>query len=325
MKIVEVIVDSSYEAIAHEIAEKHGTPILWQNQKNGRHTLRLLVEPSKRQAFLDELQGHLEASPTARILVTPVEAVLPHPKTTETEPGKKKSSLTTREELYSGVEKNAQLDGTFVVLVVLSTIVAAIGLVEDNVAVVIGAMVIAPLLGPNIALALASTLGDRELMKQSLKTNGVGLGIAFGLSVVLGMLLPADLESRELLSRTDVELDSIVLALASGGAAVLSLTTGLSSVLVGVMVAVALLPPTTTLGIMLGRGDLDLAAGAALLLAVNVVSVNLSAKLTFLARGITPRTLSEKLQARQSVVVSLLVWLISLAVLVGVILYKKAS
>ena len=206
-----------------------------------------------------------------------------------------------------------------------ATIVAAIGLVEDNVAVVIGAMVIAPLLGPNIALALASTLGDRELMKQSLKTNGVGLGIAFGLSVVLGMLLPADLESRELLSRTDVELDSIVLALASGGAAVLSLTTGLSSVLVGVMVAVALLPPTTTLGIMLGRGDLDLAAGAALLLAVNVVSVNLSAKLTFLARGITPRTLSEKLQARQSVVVSLLVWLISLAVLVGVILYKKAS
>ena len=82
MKIVEVIVDSSYEAIAHEIAEKHGTPILWQNQKNGRHTLRLLVEPSKRQAFLDELQGHLEASPTPRILVTPVEAVLPHPKTT---------------------------------------------------------------------------------------------------------------------------------------------------------------------------------------------------------------------------------------------------
>ncbi len=325
MKIVEVIVDASYEAISREIAEKHGTPILWENKQNGRQTLRLLVEPSKRQALLDELQCHLESSFNARILVTPVEAVLPHPREEAPAEGQKKTSATTREELYSGVEKNAQLNGTYIILVVLSTIVAAIGLVEDNVAVVIGAMVIAPLLGPNIALALASTLGDVELMKQSLKTNGVGLGIAFGLSVLLGMFIPLELNSRELLARTDVGLDSVALALASGGAAVLSLTTGLPSVLVGVMVAVALLPPTATMGMMLGRGHINLAIGAALLLAVNVVSVNLSAKLTFLGRGITPRTLGEKLRARQSVTVSLLVWVISLAVLVGVIIYKHSQ
>jgi len=101
-------------------------------------------------------------------------------------------------------------------------------------------MVIAPLLGPNIALALAATLGETPLIWTSLRTNLAGLGLALGLSLIIGLIFPADLNSQELISRTFVGIDSVVLALASGAAAVLSLTTGLSSVLVGVMVAVAI-------------------------------------------------------------------------------------
>ena len=70
-----------------------------------------------------------------------------------------------------------------------------------------------------------------------------------------------DLASEELLARTDVGFDGVVLALASGAAAVLSLTSGVASALVGVMVAVALLPPTATLGMMLATGQTELAAG----------------------------------------------------------------
>lgn len=159
-------------------------------------------------------------------------------------------------------------------------------------------------------------------MLKSLRTSLAGLGLALLLSVLIGWVLPVDLTSEELMSRTVVKLDSIVLALASGGAAVLSLTTGLPSVLVGVMVAVALLPPTATVGMMLGGGHYELASSAALLLAVNVVAVNLSAKVTFLMRGISPRTKDEKLKARQSVEVSLVIWVVTLALLVGVILLK---
>ncbi len=100
-------------------------------------------------------------------------------------------------------------------------------------------MVIAPLLSPNVALAL-------------------------GLSFAIAVTLPIDLVSQELLSRTDVGLDSIVLALASGSAAALSLTTGLSSVLVGVMVAVVLMPPRATLAVMLASGQEELAFGSVL-------------------------------------------------------------
>ena len=135
----------------------------------------------------------------------------------------------------------------------MSTIVAAIGLLEDNVAVVIGAMVIAPLLGPNIALSFATSLGEGKLLWSALKSNVIGMFVALILSVLIGLLWPLNFDSHELMARTDVGMDGIVLALVSGAAAVLSLTSGLSSALVGVMVAVAILPPTATLGLMLVR------------------------------------------------------------------------
>ena len=96
---------------------------------------------------------------------------------------------------------------------------------------------------------------------------------AIGLSAALARVWPWDPSSTELMLRTDVGLAAVALALASGAAAALSLTTGLSSVLVGVMVSVALLPPAAALGLMLGYGQPDLAIGAGLLLAINIVCV----------------------------------------------------
>lgn len=143
--------------------------------------------------------------------------------------------------------------------------------------------------------------------------------LAIGLSIGLGSWWPYAIESKELLARTNVGLDSIALALASGAAAVLSLTTGLASVLVGVMVAVALLPPAATMGFMLGAGEYTLAGSAALLLAVNIVCVNLSAKLGFLVMGIKPRTWLEQQRARQSMSSYILFWILSLCVLIMLI------
>ena len=126
------------------------------------------------------------------------------------------------------------------------------------------------------------------------------------------------------MGRTDVGMDGVALALASGAAAVLSLTSGLSTTLVGVMVAVALLPPTATLGMTLGAGHPSMAAGAALLLAVNVVCVILAAKVVFLAKGVKPRTWYERQKARQSSVVYVVVWGLLLSVLL-LIIYLRHS
>ncbi|MES9904286.1 MAG: TIGR00341 family protein, partial [Sedimenticola sp.] len=207
----------------------------------------------------------------------------------------------------------------------LSTIVATIGLIADNVAAIIGAMVIAPLLGPNIALAFAASLGDGKFMLRALKTNISGVALAFGLALTIGIIWPVGLESQEIVSRTSVGLDDVVLALASGAAAVISLTTGLSTTLVGVMVAVALLPPTATVGLLLGSGQSVLASGAALMLAVNVICVLLSAMLVLLIRGVKPRTWYEKTQAKQSTTFYTLLWASLLLMLIAIILLRTPT
>jgi uncharacterized hydrophobic protein (TIGR00341 family) len=327
VKIIEVIADKGHADTLNGIAEQHGVEDVWwcEEDPSGRRSVRLLVGPDKRQSVIDALQAVLGGGANYRIVVIPVEVSLPRaePREQSTEQqGRKRSLSTTREELYNNIEKGSRPDADYLLLVFLSTIVAAIGLIENNVAVIIGAMVIAPLLGPNLALALGAALGDTRLILQALKSALLGLGFAMIISIVIALLWPVNLDSAELMARTDVGLAGAALALASGAAAVLSLTTGLSTVLVGVMVAVALLPPTATMGLMLGIHQWELALGAGLLLAVNIVCVNLAAKLVFLLRGIRPRKGLEIRKARQSLAVSLILWAVLLAVLLAIVVYQ---
>ncbi len=315
MKYIEVVADNGSADTVAAIAQKVDAADfrLGIIGDDGMQTMRLLVGDDKVQSALDALQNILGAQTFAKIVVLPVEVALPRPEADKEKEEKKAGA--TREALYNEIEKNAHLNTNYIILVTLSTIVAAIGLIENNVAVVVGAMVIAPLLGPNLAFSLGTALGDTELMKKSGLTTAVGILLAIVLSFLLGLLWPFDITSPELMSRTDVGLDSIVLALASGAAASISLTTGLSSVLVGVMVAVALMPPATTFGLMLGHGNIEHAVGAGLLLAINVVCVNLSSKLVFFIKGVRPRTWWEKEKAKRAMFVFVLMWLVTLVLL----------
>ena len=322
MKIIEVIADKSYIDSIKNIVEKNDAPDFWVVSSDGeeRKVVRILVKPEQRQIILDALQEILATSFSYRVVVIPVEAALPREEAEE-ETEITSATETTREELYNSIGKNARLNQTYLLLIFLSTVVVAIGLLKDNVAVVIGAMVIAPLLGPNLAMALGTALGDTDLMWKAFKTGLAGMSLALVLSIIIGVFWPLNIESRELLARTNVGLDSAVLAMASGAAAVISLTSGIPSILVGVMVAVALLPPAATMGLMLGAGQTDLAYGAAFLLAVNIVAINLSAKLGFLIQGIKPRTWLEKKKAKQSMQSYIIIWVLTLAALLLVIYF----
>ncbi|MCW8826577.1 MAG: TIGR00341 family protein [Gammaproteobacteria bacterium] len=323
MKYIEVVADSGSSNTVRAIAEKAKAEDfrLGVVGDDGLQQMRMLVSADKLQWVLDALQNILGAQPLARIMVLAVETSLPR---LEEEKLKQKNAATaSREALYDGVAKNGQLDRNYLVLVLLSTIVAAIGLIENNIAVVIGAMVIAPLLGPNLALSLGTALGDIPLVRRAAVTLLSGIFLAVSLSVLLGLFWGSELTSPELLSRTDAGWDSIALALASGAAAALSLSTGLSSVLVGVMVAVALLPPAATLGLMLGHGNIELAIGAGLVLAVNIVCVNLASKIVFIAKGINPRTWLEKEKAKRAMLFYVLGWIVTLAVLMLAIYARR--
>jgi len=334
MKIIEVIADTGHHDTILSIAEQHDVEDVWfgQSDETGRIATRLLVQPKNRQKVLDSLQTLLSNVENYRVLIIPLDTVLPKPVEHELEPedlseeekaeikakekeNKKAALMNTREEILTQVEKDAQLDSNFTLLVILSTIVAAIGLLENNLAVIVGAMVIAPLLGPNIAFSLGVSLGEKKLVIEALQTIFVGVVIAILFSIGIGLLWPGTFDSIELMSRTDVAYSGTAIALASGAAASLSLVSGTSSVLVGVMVAVALMPPAVTIGLMLSIGEYNHSLGAALLLAVNIVCINLSSNLVFLFRGIKPRTWLETHQAKQSRFLYIGAWVVMLILL----------
>jgi uncharacterized hydrophobic protein (TIGR00341 family) len=207
---------------------------------------------------------------------------------------------------------------------VLSTIVVAIGLLRDNPAVIIGAMVIAPLLGPNVALALATTLSEPKLAQLGLRSNAIGFVIALAITILLGLLAPVVPMTDEITLRTGVHWSDILLALAAGSAGALALTTGVPTALVGVMVAVALLPPTAVVGLLLGSGQLQGAASAALLLLTNVICVNLSATVTFRVQGIQPRTWWQAEKARRASRIAVIIGTILVLTLAIIMYFTQA-
>jgi uncharacterized hydrophobic protein (TIGR00271 family) len=137
--------------------------------------------------------------------------------------------------------------------------------------VIIGAMVIAPLLGPNVALSFATTLGDADLSRRALRANAIGLASAIALPIIMGLLLssfPEIIEPDitpdlpEIESRTRVGLQDVIIALVAGAAGGFAFTTGISTALVGVIIAVALLPPLASLGLLMGAGFFTEALGS---------------------------------------------------------------
>ena len=318
--LVEIIAEAGSADTIRAIAKKADVPVteVTSPSEDRSGVWRILAGADKRQDILDKLQQGLGKENNWRIVILPVEAVLPRQEDAS-EPAEAKAEKETREELYEDVAASAEGGTNFYLLAILSAVVAAIGLLTDNIAVVIGAMVIAPLLGPNIAFAFATTLGDRKLMISATRTNLAGVSLSIVISAGLGAIWPSTNFGHELMARTDVGYDSIALALASGFAAALSMTTGVGTALVGVMVAVALLPPAATFGILLGVQKFDPALGAALLLAVNVICVNLAAQIVFIVMGFGPRTWWQKRRAKNWWRLNLIVLFAFLAIVAGLI------
>ena len=142
----------------------------WQEESDeSSFVVNVLNDSSQTEDLMDNFEksfGHVEGF---KLIVFPVEASIPREKEEEKsipeeeETKKNKSQRISREELYDDIVGSTKMSRIYLILVFLSTIVAAIGLLKDNVAIIIGAMVIAPFLGPNVALALSTTLGDNKL------------------------------------------------------------------------------------------------------------------------------------------------------------------
>lgn len=140
---------------------------------------------------------------------------------------------------------------------------------------------------------------------------------------MLGLFLEVNPVGSELDARTGIGLGDLTVALASGGAGALAFTAGAPTVLVGVMVAVALLPPLAALGLLLGAGYFLPASGAGLLLITNIICVNLAGVTVFWIQGVRPTSWWEEKQAQRATKISVAVCVGLLILLVIAIILSK--
>jgi len=294
---------------------------------DGSAILRVLINVDRTESLSDELTEKFSSAEGFRITLFSVEATLPQPEVNEDEEKEHEESeeqvvgRISREELYADVTSGSELSWVYLGMIILSTLVAGVGLVRDDVAVIIGAMVIAPLLGPNVSMALSVTLGDLDLGWRSLKANAAGLFSSLAVAFVMGLLMHVNLESQQLITRTTVSLGDITIALAAGSAGVLAFTRGVPATIVGVMVAVALLPPLVNIGLLLGGGYTQLAVGSVILTFTNLICINLAGIITFLIQGVRPRTWWEAKKAKRATRIALAIWfalLVALAIIIWV-------
>jgi len=280
--------------------------------------VNILLESERVETVVDDFKQKFPCLEDWQLLVLPVETVANRAKIKSFKPTEDDDRVN-RHEVYAQVSDGIRLDTTEVSLVILATAIAAIGLVEDSQVVIIGAMVIAPLLKPNMALAIATTLGDLSLAIKTLKVGLSEILIALLLSIFLGTIIPVDLGMHEVATRTSVNFSDIILAFASGVAGAISLTVGEQKAVVGVMVSVALLPPLVVLGMLIGSGLWDSAIETAVLVSTNIVCLNLAAIATFWLRDIRPQQWWQKFQANRMTGIATAFWLVILVLLASVI------
>lgn len=332
LRLIKILPPNGYGDLKSLINEDDIVDSWIDKSEGDRTVINLLADVELTEKILGELETKFTGYEDYRIVLLPISATLPAQKVEEeneeeqsidrdgNEKDKKRVHRISRDELYEEIKKVVDFSWVYLVLIALSCVVAANGLIRDNAAMVIGAMVIAPILGPNVGLALATTLGDKTLLKRSLKSIFYGFSLGLSLSVLMGLLIDINPEVSEISSRTVVSYADIALGLAAGIAGCLSFTRGISAAVIGVMVAVALLPPMVATGLLLGSGMFELAYGAGLLTVTYIICINLAGVLTFFLQGIKPHSFTEQREGEEFSRYAIFIW-VSLLILLSVIIY----
>jgi len=184
--------------------------------------------------------------------------------------------------ILASVARDARLDKKFLLLIILAAMIATLGLLQSSTAVVIGAMLVSPLMGPIMGLGFGLATIESNLIKRSLVTLAAGMAVAILVAMLIIWLSPIKDVTPELRARTQPTLLDLGVAVVGGIAGVYAIMRKLSGVMVGVAIATALVPPLSTVAFGLVTGRMDFALGAALLFLTNTLAIAFAA--TIVAR-----------------------------------------
>jgi len=241
-----------------------------------------------------------------------------------TEDAERGGDRISREELQAKADDLASGIGTYVLMTVISAVIATAGLLLDSPATVVGSMVIAPLIGPAMSAAVGTVVDDEDTFRRGVRMQVLGVAVAVGAATLFAFalrtlaLVPPGLDPLELAEvseRLAPNVLVLVVAIGAGVAGIVSLMTGVSAALVGVMIAVALIPPAAAVGIGIAFSLPRLVVGAGVIVAVNVLSINLSALVVLWYEGYRPQRWFREDDARAAFVKRVAVLVAAIAVL----------
>ncbi|MFD0975346.1 DUF389 domain-containing protein [Salinimicrobium gaetbulicola] len=198
---------------------------------------------------------------------------------------------TTEEfqELFKVLRENARLTSAYMVMMILSTLIASFGLFADSSPVIIGAMILAPIISPIVSFSMGMVRYDISMLKTGFKTILIGTLVSLIFAGGVSLIIPLELITSEIEARLSPTLLDMGIAVASGiAAAYAHAKEGIAKSLAGVAIAVALVPPLTVAGIGIGWWDWQVFSGAFLLYLTNLAGIILFAGLTFLLLGFAP-------------------------------------
>jgi uncharacterized hydrophobic protein (TIGR00271 family) len=195
------------------------------------------------------------------------------------------------EAIYSDLYQGRQFDAVYAIMLVLSCLIALLGLLVNSPAVIIGAMLISPLMGPILSCGLALTLAEWTMGWKAARNVAFSVLEAVLIAALATALSPLREATPEILARSNPNLMDLLIAFFSGVAGVLALTSrkpGLT-IIPGVAIATAVMPPLATTGYGLATGQWGIFRGSFLLFFTNLAAIIISADLVFLFVGFRPR------------------------------------
>jgi len=198
-------------------------------------------------------------------------------------------------ETFIALKDNSQASQSFIVLMILSTLLATVGLFANSAPVIIGAMILAPLMAPIVSLSMGILRQNTELLFTSIKTLGIGISLAIMCGMLITTITPLSIANSEISARLSPSILDLAVAIISGIAAAYAHSRSeVMQSLAGVAIAVALVPPLAVTGIGIGWLDWSVFYGAFLLFITNLTGIALAAAVTFLIMGYSPFHLAKK-------------------------------
>jgi uncharacterized hydrophobic protein (TIGR00271 family) len=199
-------------------------------------------------------------------------------------------SISERSQVYMSVRRNSRPDLDYYVLITLSAAIAALGLLQNSAAVVIGAMLVAPLMSPIVGAGMAIVLGDLRFLRFTLGSALRGMVIVLIVGFLLGLVAADSKLTSEILNRTQPGFIDLLIALFSGLAGSFAIVySGAAAALPGVAIAAALVPPLASSGLAFSQGNINGGIGALLLFITNFIAISSAATLVFLLFGFRPK------------------------------------